>query len=456
MKCVAQHYKDDLDFLFDKVFSIHPRPDCRVSMDVLSKEQDYCYSRIRNCGSIREFYEIVQRFFNVMGDGHTGLVLTVTDNMSVAPIEVDIVEGAFVVRHVYRSVSEEYDLAKVDKGDVILFVDGQEMEKCLLDRLQLISFNNLDWGRRVAALQIFMFCGAHGSFMEVTLSKPDGCVDVVKIPLIAKEDIQQSSAHSKERITKCIESTVFDSIEAGYLKYRSCMDRDILRKGYLGQQIKDLGLCLSDVPDIEEICWDLFEELRVKDYRNLIVDLRGNMGGNSSVGQVLFKYLTKKTLRTYDCDIKISQEVKDCIKAYHSRQNGEIIRYRNNTLEFPYNSRLDEDRLSRLQQFTGQIYILIDNEVFSSGEWLASEMYGNNLGTFIGEATGGGGSVPGDQITVVLPNTGLPLHVSYKFFVSPVEHDIPGVVPHIWKRQSLQDFWKGRDTVLEFVKEKCR
>jgi C-terminal processing protease CtpA/Prc len=173
------------------------------------------------------------------------------------------------------------------------------------------------------------------------------------------------------------------------------------------------------------------------------------------LGMMLYKYLTKKTLCSYSYDIKDSQEVKDFRKYYEWIENGTMLSNRDHNLEFPYNSRLDEDKLSTLQQFTGQVYVLIDNEVASSREWIASEMYANDLGIFVGESTGGGGTVPGDTIQLILPNTKLSLFISYKLFVSPVKPDATGVMPHIWKRQSLSDYWAAKDTVLEFVKEKC-
>jgi hypothetical protein len=53
---------------------------------------------------------------------------------------------------------------------------------------------------------------------------------------------------------------------------------------HIEEYIKELGLCLNDIPDMEEVCWNLFEELRTKGYKNLIIDIRGNRGGNSNWG----------------------------------------------------------------------------------------------------------------------------------------------------------------------------
>ncbi len=36
------------------------------------------------------------------------------------------------------------------------------------------------------------------------------------------------------------------------------------------------------------------------------------------------------------------------------------------------------------------------------------------------------------------------------------KNNFPGVIPHIWKCQSLEDYRNNKDTVLEFVKKKIK
>lgn len=62
-------------------------------MDVLLKERDYCYERLKNYKSLNDFLEIGQQFFYVFGDAHISLDLFDSRNMIMAPIETDIIEG---------------------------------------------------------------------------------------------------------------------------------------------------------------------------------------------------------------------------------------------------------------------------------------------------------------------------------------------------------------------------
>lgn len=348
------------------------------------------------------------------------------------------------------------ELEKIKKGDIVLNIDGKEIESILQEKLKLITYNNIGWGRIMASRDIFKFIDSDKSSVEVTLSRKSGDTHTVKLPLLKQSEVNNSPGENKDNLTGNIQTEYFDEINTGYLKYSSCRDRGSLKNEYWREKLKEMKLDLSDIPDMEEVCWELFQELRKRNYKYLIVDLRGNMGGNSSIAQVLYKYLTKKDLISYDCKVKISKEIKKKTGNYTFKRVGTFKEYNNVSLKFPYKSKIQGGKIAKIDQFSGTVYILIDRCVYSAGEWLAAELYANKLGTFIGEPTGGGGEVPGDQINFKLPNTELQLLISYKLFVPPSDKNLSGVIPHIWKRQSLQDYRKNKDTVLEFVKNKIK
>jgi hypothetical protein len=366
------------------------------------------------------------------------------------------VDGRVVVERVISTEVRD-DLGEVKRGDVILFVDGQEIEQRLEDILSLTCYNSAGWGRLQAAKNVLRFVDVQTEHTEVVLAKKTGEILVARIPLLPGNHAAFSAHRRKIRMDEmrgCIEVSYIEDIQAGHLAYRSCVDRSKCDDAWRASLLKELGLKPDDIPDMEETCWKLFHELSRRSYHRLILDLRGNQGGSSDIGQVLLKYLTKKKLRTYDADIKISRRLQSVNEGYQSEEPDTVRKHRDMSLEFPYNSRLDEEQLSALRQFSGELFVLIDTEVFSSGEWLSAELRANGLGIFIGEPTGGGGSVPGDQIRFELPNTKLSLGISHKFFYQPETEDMHylSVIPHYWIKPSLHDFRSGRDTVLEFVR----
>lgn len=84
----------------------------------------------------------------------------------------------------------------------------------------------------------------------------------------------------------------------------------------------------------------------------------------------------------------------------------------------------------------------------------AMELKANDIGVFIGEQTGGGGSVPADSLSITLPNTNLILYVSCKYFIFPLDkyNNINGVIPDYRITQSLKDYRSGDDTANDFFK----
>ena len=155
-------------------------------------------------------------------------------------------------------------------------------------------------------------------------------------------------------------------------------------------------------------------------------------------------------------EVKISKQLQEITGWYQDAAPGSMQKYEGGELQYPYESRLDDNRLGSLHRFPGQLYVLIDREVFSSGEWLAAELRGNELGLFVGEPTGGGGSVPGEQLAFKLPNSKLRLSVSCKFFdrPKPSGDNSSAIIPDFWVAPSLEEFTRGDDPALKFVMDR--
>lgn len=76
-KIKSKQFEEDLYFFFEKIYNVHSKPDFKVSKETLKREKEYCFSRIKECSSVEEFWRICQHFLHIMGDGHTTLMLTV-------------------------------------------------------------------------------------------------------------------------------------------------------------------------------------------------------------------------------------------------------------------------------------------------------------------------------------------------------------------------------------------
>jgi C-terminal processing protease CtpA/Prc len=105
--------------------------------------------------------------------------------------------------------------------------------------------------------------------------------------------------------------------------------------------------------------------------------------------------------------------------------------------------------------FSGHLYLLTSAETFSSGNWFASIVKDNHLGTIVGEPTGNQPSSYGDILSFQMPNTGFRFSVSFKNWIRPEPVNDPedAVYPDIPVYTTIDDVLQGRDPQIERIKE---
>mgnify|MGYP005761324877 CR=1 FL=1 len=157
---------------------------------------------------------------------------------------------------------------------------------------------------------------------------------------------------------------------------------------------------------------------KVKDYQALVIDIRGNDGGDSSYWQYfLLPLLLKEQLgvKTYTF-YKDGELVEEYLKK--SRQNTlkvddlDLSRFPNLSLEisedFTYYTENNLDILPSEEDyigFDGNIYLFVDSNVYSSSESLAVYAKESGFATIIGQQTGGDG-IGTEPLITMLPNSG--------------------------------------------------
>jgi C-terminal processing protease CtpA/Prc len=76
------------------------------------------------------------------------------------------------------------------------------------------------------------------------------------------------------------------------------------------------------------------------------------------------------------------------------------------------------------------------------------------LGTIVGEETGGAPSAYGDNIIFQLPNTKLYAHTSHKKYLDVCDDGkVNGVIPDIEVNPTIEDIRLGRDAAIEYIQQ---
>ena len=158
----------------------------------------------------------------------------------------------------------------------------------------------------------------------------------------------------------------------------------------------------------------------IKDYQALIIDIRGNIGGDSRYwSEFLLPKIINKSYTTSNYKFwkngdllnkffKASEVLKEADSGKVAElDSSSLVNLPNEIFkEFEYYLKFDtkinpnKDSI----KFAGNIYLLIDKYVYSSAESFASFSQNSNFATLIGEKTGGDG-LGSDPLFVMLPNS---------------------------------------------------
>lgn len=195
----------------------------------------------------------------------------------------------------------------------------------------------------------------------------------------------------------------------------------------------------NDEEKFKSFLKESFTEIKAKKIKNLIIDIRQNGGGDSSLGDELLKYISNKPFKQFDKTIvkysqlqkefydekcKTEKQFCDTYNYIKSKTNGEIEVLPSNDL-ISLNSKSD--------QFNGKVYLLTSTRTFSSAMNFAQAFEYYKVGTIVGEETGGQIVSFGDIITTSLPISEISLSISTKKFytVGATDKDVRGVLPNI-------------------------
>ncbi len=148
-----------------------------------------------------------------------------------------------------------------------------------------------------------------------------------------------------------------------------------------------------------------FTEVKNKNLKNIVVDVRNNSGGQSKVIDEFTKYIKN-----------LPPIIKDFRE--YARKNDKLV-YKD------YSYKLTEEDIklrNTLPLYDGNIYILTSHATFSSGMWFAAIFSDNNLAKIVGEVPGispeGFGEVTEAYVT---PNAKLKFSTSQNKFYRPDE-----------------------------------
>lgn len=202
--------------------------------------------------------------------------------------------------------------------------------------------------------------------------------------------------------------------------------------------VLDLNMC-EGYEEFESFCDSIFGVIKDSAIGNLVIDLRNNTGGTTRHGDTLLTYLTDKPFTQY------------------ARVETKMTPLKDPSLDSSYIS-IHDNRLSTAYQnpkrFEGSVYVLTDAVTFSSATIIAATVQCYDLGTVIGQETGGTQVMYSWFYDLVLPNSELFVGISTdRRWVPCGEHHDRGIIPDIEIEYTLDDHKADRDLEMDKVLE---
>ena len=193
---------------------------------------------------------------------------------------------------------------------------------------------------------------------------------------------------------------------------------------------------------------DIFREIKARKSEHLIIDLRGDGGGDSAMGDYILRYIASQPVeQSSHMRARVSREAIDDWK----KNQGEMPPMAELMIAPLLGKTLDSNeeplksiiQLLALQDkpepapetpFHGKVWLLIDNRTFSSANMFTAAFRDYRLGKILGYESGEPAIACGNPFSFKLPHSGLSYRVSgLEFYPSKSQpgDDVHGILPDI-------------------------
>lgn len=407
--------------------------------------------------SYREFYNLIWDIIDFSGSCHNTLHYPDSIDASLSARKIFF---PLPLKHINGEIYTNIEHSKIPLGSKLTAVNNLKASDFIQRSSHYVSTDGHNKTGKYASIEtdwmpfyVYLTLGEQEQF-DITYITQKGITHSVQLPAISYDEFYQ---HSGKRHSLEYEARN----EANYSLH---VDKDIA--------VLTVKTFVVGGPDSDEhqqyaqFLDSSFALLRQQNIEKLIVDIRGNGGGQDPNDLLLYSYLTTRNFRenTTAHTLFTTVPFQDYYLYDDSEELAEELREEHSIEKdgkFYQNADFNKVWQPNTLAFKGTIIVLIDPYVASAASLFASLLRSDVGPIFIGEETLGGyyghtGHIPMDY---ELPNSGLVL----SFSIVDLEQDVlplkseqygDGIHPDIRVFQSLEDFLHHRDTELNFAIEK--
>jgi len=399
----VKEMQEDFHQFQKHIEEIHPGPFEFTSKEDFDRSFEAQYAKISEPLSLREFYNVLAPLKAKIGCGHAHLDYPGEYRRNVQVYKFPLILKFLEYRcYMTKDLNENSSLPLYSE---IVSINDIQIDHIIQTLMAEISADGHNKFFKTSALENcfqYYYANHYGAPQEFQIkyrTKENGDIRRITIPAVPCSSINYSNKVPKD-------------LNIEILSQKDTAVVTIDNFNYYGEKNKIFFSFIDKA----------FQKINQENINNLIIDLRGNGGGDPFCAIYLLSYVEKEPT------------------VYFSKSYG---KYADLSKPIP----LAEN------PYRGNLFILIDGSNFSTTGHLCSILKYHNIGTFIGTETGSTYTCNAAVRTFDLKNTGIILKLATDSFAAAVS-GLPkdrGIIPHHIVQTNIEDLKSKRDTVLEYA-----
>jgi len=388
----------DIDTLFSTINKVHPDMYAVYPKQQLDNDIERVKSELEPSGNIFYFYKQVAPLLAKLGDGHTNTFppLESEHYVQVFPFSVKInnLDKAISVKNDYTRMRNT-----IPVGAQITSINNRQSQDIVQEMLNYVSGEKEFF--KIVVVERFLFTPLFYILYRDSIFNIEYMFNQKKYSVQAKSISFEEMGENplQEGLSNLYTFRTLPDKNIGIIEFNS----------------------FTDIDRFKVFLDSTFQILQKENIGNLIIDIRKNGGGNSTLGDEFFQYISPVPFAQY------GKVIVKCSDVIGNKQDD------TNPIEFKI---YDEEELTELIEnnlrYKGNIYLLTSHYTFSAAADFSWAFKYFKMGTVVGEETGGLAVCFGDCISLELPNSGLSYGISFKKFYSygATDENTHGTLPN--------------------------
>ncbi|MCP4568735.1 MAG: hypothetical protein GY841_14245, partial [FCB group bacterium] len=408
----VEDLRDDFSEFREKLDGLHPAINTYDNKALFRQIFDSAFSSIDQGSTLIEFYMALRRIASRTNCGHTRTWLPrkywgkILENENHFPFTLYFDGSEAFIRHSYIQDSQ------IIPGNQVISINGTPMTEIIHNFLDIIAADGLNLTYKYHNMNQLSFGLFPGypvfpdTYEIAYLSRDGGGLQNSTITALSYADIRK----------------VRDELS---LDFEESAPADMHIIDSLQTAVIRIGEFIAwDDFNFDDFYKQCFESIRIDAIQNIIIDVRGNDGGEPYAATDLISYIIDSSYTYFNPHVYGYSDLKRPIKPHSDN-------------------------------FQGNVFVLLDGGSFSTSGHFLSIIKHYNLGILIGEESGGSYRCNGCNTELVLPNTGI--RVEYTRCVySTVAKNMPkdrGIIPDYEINLSITDIIESNDPAMNLALE---